>query len=131
MLAKRLILFVILITFVICSPYIEIQQLLGRKRTWSSQIKNCISTCKRILYKCHKDMNYCIEGCRIRVYKPIYYCVYEQCNNRGLGVNETLHPVKYHQCVHLCKLSPRNRTQTIPPISKSNRRSRRSFLERY
>lgn len=52
-------------------------------------------------------MNYCIEGCRIRIYKPIYICVYEQCNNRGLGINETFHPVKYHQCVHLCKLRPK------------------------
>ncbi len=104
------------------SPYQEIQQLLQRKRSWSGQIKTCISSCKKVLYKCHKDMNYCIEGCRIRVYKPIYSCVYEQCNNRGLGINETFHPAKYHQCVHLCKLRPKkdahynNSTTTSMPI---------------
>ena len=89
-------------------PYYDIEKFIGQERSWSSQIKKCMKSCKTVLNKGNKDMNYCIEGCRIRIYRPIYSCVYEQCNNRGLGVNHTEYPTKYHHCVHLCKLRPRN-----------------------
>jgi len=76
-------------------------------RSFENTIKTCIQTCRRLLFRGDKDLNYCIEGCRIRIYRKIYDCVYEQCNDNGNGIPGKFSREQYHQCVYLCKVKPK------------------------
>ncbi|XP_054153039.1 uncharacterized protein LOC128951790 [Oppia nitens] len=92
-----------------------------RGRSFENTIKNCIQTCRRLLFRGDKDLNYCIEGCRIRIYRKIYECVYEQCNEKGNGIPTKFSREQYHQCVYLCKVKPKFKpiqtTATTPTIA--------------
>lgn len=80
-----------------------------QSRNFQSTIKDCIQTCRRLLFRGDRDLNYCIEGCRIRIYRKIYECVYDQCNDKGNGIPTKYSREQYHQCVYLCKVKPKIR----------------------
>ena len=80
---------------------------LAKGRNFGNTIKDCIQTCRRLLFRGDRDLNYCIEGCRIRIYRKIYECVYDQCNEKGNGIPTKFSREQYHQCVYLCKVKPK------------------------
>lgn len=79
----------------------------AKGRTFPNTIKDCIQTCRRLLFRGDRDLNYCIEGCRIRIYRRIYECVFDQCNEKGNGIPTKFSREQYHQCVYLCKVKPK------------------------
>lgn len=83
----------------------------SKGRTFPNTIKDCIQTYRRLLFRGDRDLNYCIEGCRIKIYRKIYECVYEQCNEKGNGIPTKFSREQYHQCVYLCKVKPKVKPQ--------------------